>query len=141
MALDLGKYTMHLIHANALSMEEAKNDRNDDMIANVSIGVIDEMLHSHVLDMTTTSSGKEIPRPMALQCKNLTQTTNSSDCPRNGIYVDGMHLCMNNVAGRIQAGIACLISCAYPQPPIYSLLEVSDCEQQCNEKYMSVAPV
>jgi len=140
MALDLGKYTMHLVYANALSMGLVKHERNDYAITNVSIGVLDEILHSHVLT-TTTHNGKEILRPMALQCKNLTKTNKSSDCPRNAIYVDGMHLCMKNVAGRIQAGIACLISCAYPQVPSYSLLEVSDCEQLCNEKYMSVAPL
>ena len=54
-----------------------------------------------------------------------------------------MHFCMKNgVGGRIQAGLACVLSCAYP-PSTSTLKQVvefsiTDCEASCNNHFMNV---
>ena len=59
-----------------------------------------------------------IESPVALVCSEIPQTSThqtTTACTRNQCSVDGMHVCMKNgVGGRIQARLACVLSCAYP---------------------------
>lgn len=54
-------------------------------------------------------------------------------CQLNLLSLDGMHLCMETLGGRINAAISCLLGCAFNMPKPISL---DQCEQACNRKFM-----
>jgi hypothetical protein len=77
----------------------------------------------------------------------------SEYCLRNLIFVDGMHICANTFAGRMNAGLACLIACAEADEreevnqQLGSLVrkhgrsELRACERRCNNRFMSLRPI
>jgi hypothetical protein len=67
-------------------------------------------------------------------------STNVTTCTPNRFSVDGMHWCMKNgVGGRIQAGLACVLSCVYPnQKQGAGDFSINDCEANCNNRFMNV---
>jgi hypothetical protein len=61
---------------------------------------------------------------------------------RNLFSVDGQHWCMNTMAGRFNAGTACLLGCAYnDETSSKSPLILRECEKRCNDQFMSLEPV
>jgi len=81
-------------------------------------------------------------RHIALVCSDFVPN-NSSECIQNMISLDGMHWCMESIAGRLNAALACLLSCVYDysgEEPI-DASHVRACERNCNDDYMSLKPV
>ncbi len=67
-------------------------------------------------------------------------TSEIEDCAKTRYSRDGMHWCMDEVGGRINGGLACLLTCLkYSHPDDW--LELKTCEQGCNDQYMSLKPV
>jgi hypothetical protein len=69
-------------------------------------------------------------------------------CFKNAISYDGMHICPNTYGGRIVAVTGCLMQCLYqdfdngkfdasPSSQIKNL----ECQQECNDKFMTLRPV
>jgi hypothetical protein len=76
----------------------------------------------------------------------------SDFCLRNLIFLDGMHICPNAFAGRMNAGLACLIECAQADEDndeanrqrgvsISDQSELRACERRCNNRFMSLIPI
>ena len=66
--------------------------------------------------------------------------TNSDSCEnRNMLTVDGQHLCMKTFGGRLYAGMACVIRCAYRHSEDRE--ELRECERACNDQYMTLKPL
>ena len=73
----------------------------------------------------------------------------SNNCRRNSITADGQHLCMNIVGQRINAGIACIMQCAYDNEQQHHQQSTSDdnndngwaCATSCNDRFMSMEHV
>ena len=64
------------------------------------------------------------------------------ECPANGISPDGMHWCVETLGPRYTASIACLLGCVYNGGgPGKAAGEVRRCERECNQLFMSIAPV
>mmetsp|Transcript_17068 Transcript_17068/g.20842 ORF Transcript_17068/g.20842 Transcript_17068/m.20842 type:complete len:548 (+) Transcript_17068:64-1707(+) len=70
-------------------------------------------------------------------------------CTRNKFSRDGMHFCMDVVAGRIVGATSCLLKCSVD---IYDVNEskfknenynkaLRSCEKKCNRQYMSLKPI
>lgn len=58
------------------------------------------------------------------------------------ISYDGMHWCMQETGGRLDAGLACLIQCSLHDDAGAEAGETTRaCERSCNTKYMSLVPV
>ena len=64
---------------------------------------------------------------------------NAAGCLQNSITVDGMHLCMSTVGGRLIGGLACMMACAHNQRLERAALK--SCEMQCNDRFMSLTPI
>lgn len=73
----------------------------------------------------------------------------STNCRRNSITADGMHLCMNIVGQRINAGLACIMQCAYDNEQQHHPQSTFDgnndngwaCATSCNDRFMSLEHV
>ena len=68
------------------------------------------------------------------------------DCVRNKISRDGIHWCVETVGPRYSASIACLLGCVYNgnEPDVNvkeKVVSLRQCEQKCNDKFMSILPV
>jgi hypothetical protein len=82
------------------------------------------------------------------KCREEAPVTNSTITPGDGkcwtcgklsaFSYDGMHWCMSVTAGRINAGLACLLRCSLNNGNGNALVA---CERGCNAQYMSLAPV
>ncbi len=60
-------------------------------------------------------------------------------CQRNVFSYDGLHWCMNKMAGRINGGVSCLLGCAYNND--FSGDDLRKCEMTCNDIYMSLKAI
>jgi hypothetical protein len=77
----------------------------------------------------------------------------SEFCLRSRVFLDGMHICPNTFAGRVNAGLACLIECAQVDDnreasrqdgvsfSDQGRSELRACEIRCNERFMSLIPI
>ena len=67
------------------------------------------------------------------------------DCIRNKISRDGAHWCVETVAPRYAASIACLLGCVYngyePGTSEHDIAIIRRCEERCNGQFMSIFPV
>jgi len=54
------------------------------------------------------------------------------------ISYDGLHWCMKETSGRMNAGLACLIKCSLKE---LQEEDFYDCERYCNRQYMSLKPL
>mmetsp|Transcript_12569 Transcript_12569/g.27271 ORF Transcript_12569/g.27271 Transcript_12569/m.27271 type:complete len:527 (-) Transcript_12569:419-1999(-) len=67
-------------------------------------------------------------------------------CNRNYLFSDGMHTCPETLVSRYAAGLACLLGCVYNGIEMNNTSaneeeNVRACERECNEQFLSVAPV
>lgn len=62
-------------------------------------------------------------------------------CHLNRISVDGSHWCINSLGARHSASIACLLGCAFNGEKDKDINNVRECEQKCNDQFMTVLPV
>lgn len=65
------------------------------------------------------------------------ETTRQLTVP-DRICKDGMHWCMESVGARYTASVACLLGCIYNGDARPGHDEAKDCEQKCNEQFMSL---
>jgi hypothetical protein len=56
-----------------------------------------------------------------------------TECDYNFVSQDGMHVCMETLGGRINAGIACLLGCFFNE----GVVDMLACERECNARYMN----
>jgi len=77
------------------------------------------------------------PPSFAQVCANRT-LMDDGNCPRNRLSPDGMHWCMESVGARYTASVACLLGCIYNGDARPGHDEAKDCEQKCNEQFMSL---
>lgn len=60
---------------------------------------------------------------------------------KSALTKDGVHWCMDKTAGRINAGLACLLQCGIMDENVHNQGSVQTCMNQCNHKYMSLVPI
>jgi hypothetical protein len=70
-----------------------------------------------------------------------TQNETAGDCFFNRISRDGMHWCVETLEARYAASIACLLGCVYNGDEPQNIAELRQCEQECNDQFMSLIPV
>lgn len=58
-------------------------------------------------------------------------------CAANSFSKDGKHYCMDYIGSRIGAGLACLLVCAHND----DWSDLRECENRCNDQYMSLKPL
>jgi len=68
------------------------------------------------------------------------------DCMRNKISRDGIHFCVETLGPRYSASIACLLGCVYNEKESNTksktdLIHLRQCEQECNDQFMTIRPV
>eukprot|EP00571_Detonula_confervacea_P003101 CAMPEP_0172318500 /NCGR_PEP_ID=MMETSP1058-20130122/35066_1 /TAXON_ID=83371 /ORGANISM="Detonula confervacea, Strain CCMP 353" /LENGTH=569 /DNA_ID=CAMNT_0013033349 /DNA_START=6 /DNA_END=1711 /DNA_ORIENTATION=+ len=61
-------------------------------------------------------------------------------CHLNRISVDGSHWCVNSLGPRHSASIACLLGCVFNGENNKAMEEIRECEQKCNDQFMSIVP-
>ena len=88
--------------------------------------------------------GNILYRKIGLSCGDKNCTILSD------ISKDGLHWCMDTFAGRLNAGLACLVQCSLvsasedgdlQKSTLDSKTMIVDCERMCNAQYMSLDPV
>jgi len=86
------------------------------------------------------------PPSLAMACATLEKRTDCT-CVRNMMSIDGMHWCMETMAGRILGGTSCLLQCSLlsiegtktGQRDIVETRKAQKrCEQSCNDTFMSL---
>jgi hypothetical protein len=116
-------------------------------------------LHDSVMKVHATSLGYKITPNYAFALDTLRQRaeyyshsighvcgerapTGVNSCKHhNMITADGQHLCMKTFGGRFFAGMACVTRCAYSYNSDREHGELRQCEQACNDQYMSLAEI
>lgn len=76
-------------------------------------------------------------RFIAHSCRTLVPS-GSRECPPNGFARDGMHWCNEAMNGRVNGGIACLLSCLHNEE---TTMMLGECEASCNRRFMSLRPI
>ena len=166
--LDLASLSLELVLANAHALGlmtprldqqyrgDARNTtRNHSGSEYSEYTALQKVLREHTLKKKP-KHGRTIDIPMALVCSEIS-STNATMCTPNRISLDGMHWCMKNgIGGRMQAGLACVLSCAYPsnhnenaneenaekkKQSVGGGFSISDCESKCNNRFMNVDAV
>lgn len=91
--------------------------------------------------------GRFIDMKVGHTCGDINCTTQSS------ITREGTHWCMGETAGRINAGLACLVHCSLSDDGHHddsefkfrlrnaTISRLRDCEKRCNDKYMTLVPI
>jgi hypothetical protein len=79
--------------------------------------------------------------PSYSQVCSSTPSKENETCPAVEISPDGMHWCIETFGARFTASIACLLGCVYnvEKPPTHEGLR--NCEQRCNDQFMSLTVV
>jgi hypothetical protein len=93
--------------------------------------------------LTHTERGEILYRKIGHSCGDKNCTIQST------ITLDGQHWCMDVSAGRLNAGLACLVQCSLLssyddgelQQRTMDSKTMIDCERSCNAQYMSLDPV
>lgn len=70
-----------------------------------------------------------------------TKNETAGDCFFNRVSRDGMHWCIESLGSRYSANIACLLGCVYNGEGPQNGQDLRQCEQECNEQFMSLVPV
>ena len=120
--LDYNRFMHDLIETNALFLGMNVSGDNDDYMM------------QHLADKTQFSPS------IAHACAELPSDPNRTACNRTAITSDGMHPCMETLGARINAGVSCLLGCAFNHDNINATF-VLGCEQDCNRRFMSLSPV
>lgn len=95
-------------------------------------------------------TGGDWPASIPMVCSD-SPGPDKKKCNRNYLFSDGMHTCPERLASRYAAGLACLIGCVYNgkeswrggsnNTTIVEEERIRTCERECNEQFLSVAPV
>lgn len=133
--LDLGQLSIEMFAHNAAAMRLIPLGQ-DEIDQSMQSNTISEVLNP-LLTHRTVCCNKDYGQIIAYTCSRNRQSTNRiKDCFKTRYSRDGMHFCMDEVGGRINGGVACLLKCVETQND--SLPKINDCENRCNERFMSL---
>lgn len=127
--MDMASFSMELFKENAAAL--------DLIDLSSSSASIQEQLNDQ-LQYRTECCHYAYPQIIGFTCAEAVQNM-TKKCRRTRYSCDGQHWCMNEVGGRINGVMACLIKCGHDFPSIFEELKI--CEHQCNKKYMSLERV
>lgn len=135
LVLDFGRLSLELFahNAAALNLIKIRPGEIDEAIENNSIMTLLNPLLSH----RTMCCNKEYGQIIGFTCSRNRHSTRGSvkDCFKTRYSRDGMHWCMDEIGGRMNGGIACLLKCVDEKDKSFSM---NDCEHQCNKRFMSL---
>ncbi len=127
--LDMASFSMELFKENAAAL--------DLIDLSSSSASIQEQLNNQ-LQYRTECCHYAYPQIIGFTCAEAVQNM-TKKCRRTRYSCDGQHWCMNEVGGRINGVIICLIKCGHDFQKLFEELKI--CEHQCNKKYMSLERV
>jgi len=139
LVLDFGNYTNQLLWANARNLGynisdpwQVSSEDGWELKDNItSLLASDIAWFGHAAQVCTESPSVKV----------------KNKCLLNYISNDGMHWCTETIGSRFIAGLACLLGCAFNscEEEGGSLTELMHpiglCEEQCNNRFMTLHPV
>lgn len=128
MALDFGRLTWMLISWNAKLLGMT---RPLDIVYARKVGTFD-------------LNDPFPPSEVHVCSRRMNPKSRFGECLRNHLSYDGMHWCMETIGGRVNAGLACLLSCAHNGEVDYTIerhLQVQECATRCNNLFMRIDSV
>lgn len=130
--MDFAKFSYELFAHNAASLNLIDNDEEeiDQLLAN---STITEILNPLLSDRTKCCH-KEYGQILGFTCSEI----NRFNCLKTKYSFDGIHWCMDEVGGRINGVLACLLKCIEDND---GLPELRHCEKQCNDNFMTLRPI
>ncbi len=161
LVMDLYSLSVASYLQNSMEIGIFRNDTGKDLQSKLFLKSIDDPFHFLNLTMalkdsikdytiphrkhfthgkiSKNSAGEILHRKVGQSCGDINCTIPSS------ITRDGQHWCMDQFAGRLNAGLACLVQCSLlnnngEELPANSKT-MRDCERSCNGQYMSLVPV
>jgi hypothetical protein len=149
--LDLGRFSLELVTHNAAALgmlkgsaediiQESRNGRGHDYYEQSRQSILMDHLGPalvHRLDCCSKETEMIVVNSCGELPVNFTQT---KSCKKSSSSYDGMHWCLKETAGRINAAIACIIQCSYRDME-NNADNANECEERCNAMYMTVDPI
>lgn len=141
---ELGAFTNEMIWTNAKHI-------GYNVSLNFSIEGWEGVDSEFLLDRFEKRSRFNWPPSKPMVCATKPNGTKIGSCEQNKISPDGTHWCTPVVGPRYSASIACLLGCVYneglsyvagvesPNPNINMTIRI--CEEECNQRFMSLKPV
>merc|ERR1712241_939637 len=107
--MDIAKFSLELFAHNAkgLNMINQDVDLIDQLISNNTIST----LLNPLLTKRTICCHKEYGQIIGFACSKVKETRTFKKCLNTKYSLDGMHWCMDEVGGRINGAISCLLQC------------------------------
>ncbi len=136
LVLDLGQLSVELFAHNAakLHLIDIKEDEIDQAIQDKSIIRLLDPILAH----RTRCCHKKYGQIIGFSCsRNRESKSTIPDCFKTRYSKDGMHWCMDEVSGRINGGIACLLNCV-GDTAATAVDSLKRCEKSCNKRFMSL---
>jgi hypothetical protein len=146
--LDLGRFSLELVTHNAAMLgmlkesaediiQESRNRRGHDYNEHCRQSILMDHLGPALVHRLDCCS-KETEMIVANSCGEIpVNFTQAKSCKKSSFSYDGMHWCLKETAGRIDAAIACIIQCSYRDMEN----NANECEERCNAMYMTVDPI
>jgi len=140
LVMDLFAYSTFMFLQNSIEIgliskekgESLKTSLNQATNADAFLNLTMELDHDGVFNRTI-KVGK-IHRHVGQYCGDI-------DCRKQSmISTDGMHFCLRETGGRINAGLACLVQCSINDEEGIKR-KLRECEKRCNSNYMSLIPI
>lgn len=100
---------------------------------------IDELFSQRLGDKERNGCNNKIGSPIALVCAENVPD-GSCACKKNQVSCDGMHWCMETIGGKVVAALACLMQCPLKNGSPEEIVQVQECEEECNSRFMSMKP-
>ncbi len=137
LVMDLAKFSYELFTQNAVSLGLMTYDTEAIQEA-FGDNSITELLNP-LITRRTKCCNQEFPQIIGYTCAEVSsQNSDPEDCIKTRYSRDGMHWCMDEVGGRINAALACLLKCVDQENKSRDL---RSCEKRCNDQYMSLNPI
>jgi hypothetical protein len=133
---EFGNLTNQVLKENAVHLGLISRDRD---------GAIDYSQDGWELDLADVllqrSPQKKKWSPSHSQVCSRFPSNATVTCPGVKISPDGTHWCVETFGARFTASIACLLGCVYNvfTPPTHA--DVRECEQRCNDQFMSLSVI
>mmetsp|Transcript_5642 Transcript_5642/g.9925 ORF Transcript_5642/g.9925 Transcript_5642/m.9925 type:complete len:163 (+) Transcript_5642:93-581(+) len=140
--MDLYSYSVDLFVQNSIEIGIITKNKGEELQSKLSNSVNPhEFLNltmglSEAFNHTMPIRGqRQIERKIGHTCGDVNCNTKSM------ISYDGMHWCMRETGGRLNAGLACLIQCSLMNNDETRDDVVRLCERKCNARFMSLVPL
>uniref|UniRef100_A0A7S2UQD4 Uncharacterized protein n=2 Tax=Attheya septentrionalis TaxID=420275 RepID=A0A7S2UQD4_9STRA len=142
LVMDLYSYSVDLFVQNSIEIGIITKNKGEELQSKLSNSVNPhEFLNltmglSEAFNHTMPIRGqRQIERKIGHTCGDVNCNTKSM------ISYDGMHWCMRETGGRLNAGLACLIQCSLMNNDETRDDVVRLCERKCNARFMSLVPL